>query len=217
MTSTLCGPYRVLHWAGRCAKYRWGLYVDAGNVVVLRLLRLNVDFQTMRSWHRLYENLEELVVCREIPRSCQEHQRVESAGCPTPSNREISETWKEVTKWIRTWTCLANSVRFSSICFATLAASYISGCNAYDWLECKYMLRTLSCSKTASVIHFTLASRDITSTAHWADAFEATCAREQSCSPCWRAFLDCKTRETRWGCSAREIGEGVTISQDVTV
>lgn len=62
---------------------------------------------------------------------------------------------------------------------------------------------TLSCSRTASDIHLTLASSARTSTAHCADLFDKDLALEHSCSPCCRAFLDCNTKDTRCGCSGR--------------
>lgn len=60
--------------------------------------------------------------------------------------------------------------------------------------------RTSSCSTTDSVIHLNFASSASISTATWADACERWFAREQSCSPCWRAFLDWRTRERGCGC-----------------
>ena len=63
-------------------------------------------------------------------------------------------------------------------------------------------MHTLSCSSTASDTHFTLASRARTSTALRAEVDESWLARRQSCSPCCSAFLDCTTRETRWGSSS---------------
>jgi len=59
--------------------------------------------------------------------------------------------------------------------------------------------RTLSCSPTASTTHLTLASRARTSTAAWADALDAVCARVHRCSPICNAFLDWRTRETKCG------------------
>lgn len=65
----------------------------------------------------------------------------------------------------------------------------------------RFNLHTLSCSSTASDTHFTLASRARTSTAFRADVDDSWLARKQSCSPCCSAFLDCTTKETRWGLS----------------
>lgn len=61
---------------------------------------------------------------------------------------------------------------------------------------------TLTCSRTASVIHLTFASRARTSMAVCADAFERELARVQRSSPCWSAFLDCSTSDTMCGCPA---------------
>jgi hypothetical protein len=46
-----------------------------------------------------------------------------------------------------------------------------------------------------------------------AEEVDVALAREQSASPCWRAFLDWCTKEIRWGCSLRSVGADMSVTR----
>lgn len=65
----------------------------------------------------------------------------------------------------------------------------------------------MSCSITALLIHWILALRARRSVASLADDVDVASARKQNSFPCSRAFFDWSTKEMRWGCSPRSVGE----------
>jgi hypothetical protein len=71
-------------------------------------------------------------------------------------------------------------------------------------MDIEHRLITFNCSITASEIQRIFALRARMSNAPCAEAAESPLAREHSASPCWSAFLDWITRETRcrWSCGS---------------